>query len=113
MSEAICVCGHGESEHTIFRTYYEDGKKFCHEFRPCLPWPDSEGWWWCDYGDFVDVVKAMKSKRTSDGVDVWGTKNHDEQPDEYETWMSEEDWYEYGYCHFVKVLEPNPFGEKP
>lgn len=44
--EVHCVCGHPEGDHpTCFDL--QTGMN-CKGWRPCLPWPDAEGWYWCD-----------------------------------------------------------------
>jgi hypothetical protein len=72
-----------------------------------LAWPDSPGFWWCRYqnGD----VEIESCKLIKEQLCIWALKGHlDYHYDQYMTWLSEEEFCEYGPCIFVKVAEPEP-----
>jgi hypothetical protein len=101
MSEQIelCVCGHPEESHQYDgRNEFgceECGHAKCDEFRASLPWPTSEGVWWCD------VAGLVEAKRTPSGqlwLDAYGDEGFDGEFQQ-----------EYGPARFTKLLEPNPY----
>ena len=58
MSERICVCGHGEHIGRC-KVRIPSGRPkpdlcSCDSFRPCIPWPDAEGYWAADHYCFSE-----------------------------------------------------------
>ena len=107
--QAVCVCGHAESEHDPnggFTVFFH-GCESCDLFRPCLDWPNSEGNWWCSVVPYACRISLR------DGEIVIGTHESDD-------WCPRKDFYELmGVMQkgkpilFTRLLEPNPFEPKP
>lgn len=86
-----------------------DGNRcYCECFRPELPWPDSEGWFWCKFKRFkLTVVVECTTFSIICG-----------DPHEYcihfRAAYHREDWErEFGQSSFVKQLEQPPWRTKP
>lgn len=105
MNEPMCVCGHPVARHTAMRgeergcrakvelsegVYVECD---CDSCRPCLPWPDAEGWWVRESdGEHVKAYEGLG--------EFWiATLQH--------PGMSEESATPDRYCR----CEPNPFAK--
>lgn len=108
--EVRCVCGCTEDEHDRFHELVRPESRSvtswsacevhnCVEFRPVLPWPDSEGWWWEDSPYIGDAMCfACKLSDGSYNVTYYGEV------------YGAAYWLEhYGPTRFVKLREPNPF----
>lgn len=107
MSEQLCVCGHENGEHRMretgtveFETHRPHLAHRCHcgcgDYRGCLPWPDSEGWWWCD-----DIAGPIMATKDVHGQSVF-IDNEWLRPRDFERWNN-------GPARFTKLLENNPF----
>lgn len=98
----VCVCGHN---HIINSRNPPGPQRFdqccvigclCRTFRPCLPWPDSEGWWWCGVAGFRNG-RLYESRLMTGNVWMIAADGN---------WRSRN---EYGPTRFVKLLEQSPF----
>ena len=113
MSERVCVCGHPESSHGVERetgtVEFETHRPHtafmcecgCDEFRPVLPWPDAEGWWYMQSEEF----ESMSYARLMDGELVAAVALYETYRDEC---GREEFTKKHGPAKFTKC-EPNPF----
>ena len=105
MSEPTCVCGHSENEHGALsrQCYGAETCCPCDEFRPAVPWPTEEGWWWMQSEEFESVAYA----RMMDGKIVASIALYETYKDEC---GFEEFTAKHGTARFVKC-ESNPFME--
>jgi len=112
MSEAKCVCGCTKDEHSALqeKSYYPESrcvetwdacdKHNCENYRPVLPWPESEGWWWCSNGRLYEFVRHQGKFM------AWWDDGD----------LTDADLYSLHYPgeqapRFTRLLEPNPFGK--
>lgn len=120
--DAVCVCGHPKSEHARgFCNHKEPlpdcGDWFrdnsvqcsCQIFRAELPWPDSEGWWWCwtsaGVVDWHEMVRSFgfawrEGVLVECCVYLGGYNYHRDDFDRH-----------FGPARFTKLREQNPFLE--
>lgn len=105
MTEAICVCGHTSKEHgALSRQCYGADGCFCPAFRPCLPWPDSEGEWRIETkAKIVGTLCYARPHRESFEILFFGRLY---------VWNRDEFEEHHGPARFTKLLEKNPFGEQ-
>lgn len=109
--EPKCICGHPRKEHLacvstqageVVQYYGECLNETCDcEYgRPSLPWPDSEGAWWCDKFDI-----PLKVSRDVHGFIVG----------EQSTWFRRKEFERLlcGPARFTKLLERNPCESTP
>lgn len=84
----VCVCWHDGSNHGMSGTGdCMDRHCYCPCFRPCLDWPDAEGWWWSE---------ALEAPCELHHTGLWFNGNR----------FSRETW---GYKDRFTKCEPNPF----
>jgi len=74
-------------------------KHNCANYRPVLPWPESEGWWWCSNGRLYEFVRHQGKYM------AWWDDGD----------LTDADLYSLHYPgeqapRFTRLLEPNPFG---
>ena len=73
-------------------------KHNCANYRPVLPWPESEGWWWCSNGRLYEFVRHQGKFM------AWWDDGD----------LTDSDLYSLHYPgeqapRFTRLLEPNPF----
>src|SRR4051812_25786602 len=84
-----CVCGHPAIDHCTVRgapsclgagTGERVGKLCgCQMYRACLPWPTSEGWWWCATGKLLECVQNSETGELL----IWCDDGDYHDPDSY------------------------------
>lgn len=106
-----CACGHPKESHGeyTFNGAYrcrcfdcpvsESGEEY-HSFRPELPWPDSEGLWWCSNPHEPEAIVVYAKLRRGEFT-IFPLY------DEYA--YSESSKQQYQTARFTKLLEKNPF----
>ena len=125
MSEQMCVCGHPAEYHDspgnringgcaglLHGGPDHDGSDCqCRLFRPCLPWPDSEGWW-CAHRKHDKGMSFVETTASGEFlVLVLIVDNGYEGRFEY--WNREKHDIDFGPARFVKLTEKSPFGATP
>lgn len=76
--------------------------------REAVSWPTSPGWYWLRDGDGnTDIVHCLEIHGE---LQVYYTRFHREYDyDKIETWIKQEDFYEYGDCQFIRVNDECPW----
>lgn len=135
--DSVCVCGHPKEEHfdgsgcahenrhQLCDLKDMDRVTFCGcmEFRECLPWPDSEGWWWCRsevldtlcYARLAEDEEFLRqiAPHATIGEFVILVSGLHGREDDWETEKMFNREFGYGPARFKKLLEPNPFEPQP
>lgn len=116
--EPVCACGHVRKEHETIRDAsgclhkinYAGNTCSCSVFRPELPWPDSEGWWWMKrvYGPCSQqVVLSLRNEHAEIVVLMLGLPSPAERNGLHERFT-----HNAGEpARFVKLLEQPPWKE--
>ena len=99
---ATCICGHDHTwdlDGQMSESCVEEECE-CEVFRPVLPWPESEGWWWCSNGRLYEFVRHQGKFM------AWWDDGD----------LTDSDLYSLHYPgeqapRFTRLLEPNPFGK--
>ena len=100
MADQVCVCGHDANCHIDMMGDRCTADCQCRHFRPALPWPDSEGNWWCQLYD-GGYLRAPIVSRLIDGIIQVHLMNR--------LWSKNDLIGIMKDARFVKLLEQNPF----